>query len=414
MITPPPVPAHKWWKEATGYQIYPASFKDLNGDGWGDIDGITSSLDYLVALGVDFIWIFPVYESPDHDIGYDISDYEAISPNLRVLMDLVVNHMSREHAWFRSSRTSRDNKHSNWHIWRDPKYDPETGVRKPPDNWQAGFWRQRLDLRAGTRPTFPDAPISDPSREEQFPPLEWIWNGAGMHAWRKEQRVEAVDKYGFDKSLIRELPVTPRDELHEMRQHTLPELKRAIALTQSLVAGTTGTRDRDDELHPEDEVRGREAFEGILRRGRDNARTPMQWTAEDSHAGFSFAGARSWIRVNPNYRRTNLADQERDESSVLSFWKAAVSNRMAHANLFIHGEYQVFDQENERTYTYWKKSASGPEVALAVVNFLSEKVDMPLLPEEEMTSLNFLMSTRGSEQLDTVIAPLESWEGMYP
>lgn len=116
-----------WWKEAAVYQIYPRSFLDSNGDGIGDINGITMRLDYLKALGVDVIWLSPVYESPDCDNGYDISDYRAIMKKfgtmedfdrllaeahrrgLKIVMDLVVNHTSDEHRWFIESRASRDN-----------------------------------------------------------------------------------------------------------------------------------------------------------------------------------------------------------------------------------------------------------------------------------------------------------------
>ena len=123
-----------WWKEAAVYQIYPRSFLDSNGDGIGDINGITMRLDYLKALGVDVIWLSPVYESPDCDNGYDISDYRAIMKKfgtmedfdrllaeahrrgLKIVMDLVVNHTSDEHRWFIESRASRDNPYRDYYI----------------------------------------------------------------------------------------------------------------------------------------------------------------------------------------------------------------------------------------------------------------------------------------------------------
>ena len=129
--------AHSWWKEAVVYQIYPRSFQDSNGDGIGDIPGIISRLDYLKELGIDVIWLSPVYQSPNVDGGYDISDYQAISSEfgtmrdmeqllrqahlrgLRVVMDLVVNHTSDQHAWFVESRKSKDNPKREWYIWRD-------------------------------------------------------------------------------------------------------------------------------------------------------------------------------------------------------------------------------------------------------------------------------------------------------
>ena len=128
-----------WWKEAIAYQIYPKSFFDSNGDGIGDIRGITAKLDYLNNLGVNLLWLNPIYCSPDDDNGYDISDYQAINPqygtmadfenflqeahrrNMKVIMDLVINHTSDEHPWFIESRKSQDNPYRDYYIWRDGK-----------------------------------------------------------------------------------------------------------------------------------------------------------------------------------------------------------------------------------------------------------------------------------------------------
>lgn len=127
--------AHKWWAAAIVYQVYPRSFQDSNGDGIGDLPGIVSRLDYIVSLGVDTLWINPVYRSPEHDNGYDISDFQAIQPEygtmagldaliaachqrkMRVIMDMVVNHTSDEHEWFRQARSSRDNPYYPFYIW---------------------------------------------------------------------------------------------------------------------------------------------------------------------------------------------------------------------------------------------------------------------------------------------------------
>jgi oligo-1,6-glucosidase len=145
-----------WWKNATCYQIWPASYKDSNGDGFGDIPGIISTLDYLADLGVDLIWLSPMYDSPQHDMGYDISNYEDVWPKfgtlqdmeklieevhrrgMKLILDLVVNHSSNEHPWFLESKSSKDNPKHDWYIWRDPKYDAE-GKRQPPSNWRAIF-----------------------------------------------------------------------------------------------------------------------------------------------------------------------------------------------------------------------------------------------------------------------------------
>ncbi|WP_347083974.1 alpha-amylase family glycosyl hydrolase, partial [Enterococcus faecium] len=128
----------KWWHHSVVYQIYPRSFQDSNQDGIGDLRGIISRLDYLAYLGIDVIWLSPVYESPNDDNGYDISDYQAIMAefgtmeemeelieeakkrNIRIVMDLVVNHTSDEHPWFIEARKNKENPYRDYYIWRDP------------------------------------------------------------------------------------------------------------------------------------------------------------------------------------------------------------------------------------------------------------------------------------------------------
>ncbi|MGO4728969.1 glycoside hydrolase family 13 protein [Paenibacillus sp. 2KB_22] len=140
-----------WWKEAVAYQIYPRSFMDSNGDGVGDIKGIISKLDYIQDLGIDLIWICPMYKSPNDDNGYDISDYCSIMDEfgtmadfdqllhevhhrgMKLIMDLVINHTSDEHPWFIESRASLDNPKRDWYIWRDGKNGDE------PNNWESIF-----------------------------------------------------------------------------------------------------------------------------------------------------------------------------------------------------------------------------------------------------------------------------------
>ncbi|MDZ5254451.1 alpha-glucosidase [Clostridium sp. LIBA-8841] len=141
----------KWWKELIAYQIYPKSFMDSNGDGIGDIPGIISKLDYLKDLGIDLIWLCPMYKSPNHDNGYDISDYKDIldefgtmddfnellnevhNRGMKLIIDLVINHTSDEHPWFIESRSSKDNPKRDWYIWRDGKEEKE------PNNWESIF-----------------------------------------------------------------------------------------------------------------------------------------------------------------------------------------------------------------------------------------------------------------------------------
>ena len=160
----PPADAHEWWRHAVFYEIYPRSFADSNDDGIGDLNGITSKLDYLKELGVGAIWITPCFPSPQVDFGYDVSDYEQIDPmygtlsdfdrlvaegrkrGIRVILDLVVNHTSDQHRWFVDSRSSRTSPRRDWYIWRDGKPGGQ-----PPNNWVALFgspaWK--LDPRTG-------------------------------------------------------------------------------------------------------------------------------------------------------------------------------------------------------------------------------------------------------------------------
>ncbi|MDY4416549.1 alpha-amylase family glycosyl hydrolase, partial [Selenomonas sp.] len=142
---------HAWWKEAVIYQIYPRSFMDASGDGIGDLRGITQRIPYLKTLGIDVVWLSPVYASPNDDNGYDISDYRDImkdfgtmadfddllraahAAGIKIVMDLVVNHTSDEHAWFVESRSSRTNPKRDYYIWRDGK---NGGA---PNNWESCF-----------------------------------------------------------------------------------------------------------------------------------------------------------------------------------------------------------------------------------------------------------------------------------
>lgn len=142
----------KWWKEAVAYEIYPRSFKDSNGDGIGDIQGIIEKLDYLQELGIDIIWICPIYQSPNDDNGYDISDYKAILSDfgtmkdfeellsaihkrgMKLIMDLVINHTSDEHEWFIESKSSKDNEYRDFYIWKE---GADKGL--PPNNWASIF-----------------------------------------------------------------------------------------------------------------------------------------------------------------------------------------------------------------------------------------------------------------------------------
>ncbi|MDD2970628.1 MAG: alpha-glucosidase [Lachnospiraceae bacterium] len=196
-----------WWKEAVVYQIYPRSFMDSNGDGVGDINGITSRLEYLQELGIDVIWLSPVYQSPNADNGYDISDYQAIMEEfgtiedfdrmltrahelgIKIMMDLVVNHTSDEHAWFVESRKSKDNPYRDYYIWKEGK---ENG--NPPNNWGACFggsaWKYDEQTRMYYLHLFaekqPDLNWDNPKvREDVFHMMNW-WCDKGIDGFRMD------------------------------------------------------------------------------------------------------------------------------------------------------------------------------------------------------------------------------------
>lgn len=153
----PSYEGRQWWKEAVVYQVYPRSFNDANGDGIGDLKGIIEKLPYLAKLGINVIWLSPVFDSPNVDNGYDISDYFAIMGDfgtmedfdemletahkhgIKILMDLVANHTSDEHPWFKESRSSKDNPYRDYYIWKDPKGFDEDGNPIPPNNWASEF-----------------------------------------------------------------------------------------------------------------------------------------------------------------------------------------------------------------------------------------------------------------------------------
>ena len=222
-----PQPSHEasaasernWWKNAVIYEIYPRSFQDSNGDGIGDLNGITQRLDYLKDLGVDAIWLTPCYPSPQVDFGYDISDYKNIDPrygtlkdfdrlvaeagkrHIRVIMDMVMNHTSDKHEWFMQSRSSAaaDNPYRDWYMWHDPSTgsgqapgQTSTGKGVPPNNWQSYFGHLAWQWDAGTRQYYyhkfyiqqPDLNWDNPKVHEAFKDIIGFWLKRGVGGFR--------------------------------------------------------------------------------------------------------------------------------------------------------------------------------------------------------------------------------------
>jgi oligo-1,6-glucosidase len=205
MSTPTPSHANTpWWQRAVIYQIYPRSFCDSNGDGIGDLAGITSKLDHLKTLGVDMVWLSPIYASPDDDNGYDISDYRAIHADfgtmvdfdamldgmhqrgIRLMMDLVVNHTSDDHAWFQQARTSRDNPFHDYYIWAEPVQGG------PPTNWESIFGGSTWEWNEATGEYYlhlftrrqPDLNWDNPKVREEVQALTRFWMDRGVDGFR--------------------------------------------------------------------------------------------------------------------------------------------------------------------------------------------------------------------------------------
>jgi alpha-glucosidase len=193
-----------WWDNAVGYEVYLPSFCDGNGDGWGDLPGLVSKLDYLVELGVDLLWVTPFYVSPMHDHGYDIADYREVDPRfgtladldrliaeagergMRVISDLVVNHTSNEHPWFRRSRADRDGPYRDYYLWRPGR------AGGPPNNWVATFGGSAWTHDPATdewyvhlfTPEQPDLNWSNPKVADEVESIMRYWLDRGLAGFR--------------------------------------------------------------------------------------------------------------------------------------------------------------------------------------------------------------------------------------
>ena len=196
-----------WWKNSVVYQIYPRSFKDSNGDGFGDLPGVIEKLDYLKELGIDVIWLSPVFDSPQDDNGYDIRDYRSVyagfgtnedmeeliaqahKRGIKVVMDLVVNHTSDEHVWFVESRKSRENAYSDYYIWKDPKADGSE-----PNNWGSSFCGSAWEYSEQRGQYFlhfysrrqPDLNWENPKVRKEVYDLMKFWMEKGVDCWRMD------------------------------------------------------------------------------------------------------------------------------------------------------------------------------------------------------------------------------------
>ncbi|HCS29767.1 MAG TPA: glucohydrolase [Enterococcus sp.] len=504
-----------WWQKAVVYQIYPRSFQDSNGDGIGDIPGIISRLDYLQLLGITAIWLSPVYKSPNDDNGYDISDYEDIMDefgsmadmeeliqeankrDIKIVMDLVVNHTSDEHAWFVEAKKGKENPYRDYYVWRDPvngdvpndlhsafsgsawEYDEASGQyylhlfsKKQPDlNWEnkkvrqevydmMNFWLEkgiggfRMDvidligklpdqsitgngpmlhtyLQEMNQATFGSQDVmtvgetwgatpeiaklySDPIRNElsmvfQFEHIgldqqegkdKWDlkplsigqlkqilskWQTSLGHEgwnslfWNNHDLPRIVSRWGNDKEYRVESAKMFAIVLHMMKGTPYIYQGEEIGMTNCPISTIDEVDDIESiNMYNErlDQGYTKEAIiESINAKGRDNARTPMQWD-NSAHAGFTTGTP--WLHVNPNYPEINVKQSLADEDSVFYTYKKLIELRKEHA-IVVWGEYELIEETAEEVFAYYREFSG--EKWLVVANF-SESNQTFTLEEE--------------------------------
>lgn len=478
----------KWWKDTVVYQIYPRSFQDSNGDGIGDIRGIIQRLPYLEELGVGALWLSPVCRSPQDDNGYDISDYQDIDPmfgtlddmeeliqkakecGIRIIMDLVLNHTSDEHRWFREARKSKDNPYHDYYVWRDGKesklpndmesafggpaweWVPELGqyyfhqfsVKQPDLNWEnpkvrreiydmilwwmdkgvGGFRLDVIDqiakepdlkitnngprlhefIRELSKETFQKGDLitvgeawgadteraklySNPDGSEfsmvfQFEhigldqqegktkwdlsPLPFVklkktlakWQtelaGQGWNSlfWNNHDLPRIVSRWGNDGKYRVESAKMLASVLHGMQGTPYIYQGEELGMTNVHFDDIRQYKDietlhmykeRMEEGYSEEEV-----MASIYAKGRDNARTPMQWD-ESRHAGFT--KGTPWIAVNPNYREINAAREMADPDSVFRYYQKLIRLRKEYP-VFADGVFSLLLEEDEQIFAY--------------------------------------------------------------
>ncbi|MFG1186034.1 alpha-amylase family glycosyl hydrolase [Xanthobacter aminoxidans] len=255
-----------WWQSGVVYQIYPRSFQDSNGDGVGDLKGIISRLAYLADLGIDAIWISPIYPSPMADFGYDVADYTAIHPlfgtledfdrlvqeahglGLRIILDFVPNHSSQDHPWFKASRSGKDDPKRDWYIWRDP--GPDGG---PPNNWLSEFGGSAWEYDAASGQYYyhaflkeqPDLNWRNPDVVEAMHHVLRFWLDRGVDGFRIDALWHVIKDAEFRDNPpnpdFRE-GMNPHSALSQLYTGDRPEVMEVIAGFRDLVESYEGDR----------------------------------------------------------------------------------------------------------------------------------------------------------------------------
>ena len=499
-----------WWKSSTVYQIYPRSFCDSNGDGIGDIPGITSKLDHLKTLGVDVVWLSPVYESPNDDNGYDISNYRAImgefgtmadfdamlagmsERGMALMMDLVVNHTSDEHEWFRQARSSRDNPYHDYYIWQAPvdgreptnwesafsgsawTFNEATGEyylhmfspKQPDLNWEnpkvraevydlMHFWFKkgvrgfRMDvINLISKPwradgSLPDAPVVQqgflqPAFEFEHMDLDsqpgkgkWAlkalhlpdlkaslsrWQN-GLHGrgwnslyWNNHDQPRIVSRLGDDGPQYRERSAKMLATCLHLMQGT-PYVYQGEELGMTNVAWPDITHYQDIETRNMYRVATQEkgqspdkVLRSIHAKGRDNARTPMQWTAQ-AHGGFTTG--RPWLAVNKNHDHINAEAALAQPDSVFHHYRQLLALRKQWPVL-VHGRYTLLLPAHPHVFAYLRSDEQHSVVVLC--NFSGQFQRLPLTELPDLRAAIPLIGNLPFEEWPMAPDTLASWE----
>ncbi|EHU9442836.1 alpha-glucosidase [Vibrio vulnificus] len=516
---------NKWWHDAVVYQIYPRSFCDSNNDGIGDLNGIIGKLDYLKTLGVNVLWLSPVYKSPMDDNGYDISDYQDIAAefgtmadmqnllaqakarDIRVVMDLVVNHTSDEHPWFVEARKSKDNPYRDYYIWRDAKPDGSVpddqgsifggsawqwdeatqqyyfhlfSKRQPDLNWEnpkvqqevhkmmnwwidQGIGGFRLDvidligkeidkgitgngprlhplLQEINRATFGDKDLltvgetwgatpeiaklySDPERHElsmvfQFEHITLTWQhgdkwnpipldlkqfkhvltkwqtelsnqGWNSLFWNNHDLPRVVSKYGDDKRYRVESAKMLATALHFLKGTPYIYQGEEIGMTNVAFESLVQYKDIETlnfyKVKTESGVSHQHMMDAIHENSRDNARTPMQWSASPN-GGFS--QAEPWIEVNPNYPEINVEQALADSDSIFYHYQKLIELRKQHPAI-VYGDFTPLFAEHDSVFAYVRSHQD--EQLLVINNFSDQDVSLELPDNLQNKKVNCLI-----------------------
>ena len=526
-----------WWKSAVFYQIYPKSFQDTTGSGIGDLKGIISRLDYLQKLGIDGIWLSPVCASPQVDNGYDVSDYCAIDPmagtmedmetliaeakkrNISIIMDLVLNHSSEEHFWFKEALKSRDNPYHDYYIWRDGDgitppndmgsvfggstwtwvphlkqyYFHQFAPQQPDLNWDNPKVRQGLYgfIRFWVEKGVEGFRLDVIDQIAKDPEQKITCNGPRLHEFLRELSAEAfpeeglvtvgeawgadveraklysapdgselsmvfqfqhmgLDQSGWQKWDIAPLPLvklkecfrTWQQELHGkgwnslfFNNHDLPRIVsrwgdperyrvESAKMLATMLHGMQGTpyiyqgeelgmtnlklpveEYVDVEIHnfyKERLAQGyteEQAMTSIWERGRDNARTPMQWTAGEN-AGFTTG--KPWLKVNPNHETINAEAALADPESIFYHYQKLISLRKTYP-VFRDGSFTLLCPEDEAVFAYTRDTQS--EHLLVVCNFTGSEQPFEL-PEGYENAKTLLSNYRDKS---SALRPYEAY-----